>query len=407
MTAIKKVICILLLAPAFFTLLYAENVPLPKIHLAVTEEELAIAETGKVVEIACGEIKPAPAGEAAALAVPGMEYVWTPSPSFSRAAGGADIYSFHCTSDGSAVVILERIGGAGNNGLRIITVDVRSGKIIRAGKTIELKVLKSRLMSSGRLLVAATDPGNDGTQYFLAVIDIAGNRVIRQSGYFTGKASDMVHAGNLVAVLDGNSGEISFFSAGKLKLTGKRNPEFSGPSSIAVSPDGRTLAVSGKENLETYEFRVNNNTVYRTGQHKYDNADFSKAMFAGNDQLLLYSPDKTAYLFAGNNIVPLDVRCGRIAAFYAKKNMLFVENRMRELEVFQLPARTPVNKYTPLKMRPAARNDMEALFFIPGKVPSAIMADHRGNLWKIEFTGRRGKKIPVLIVDDTGIRKKR
>ena len=278
--------------------------------------------------------------------------------------------------------------------------------MVRAGKVFKFKLLRSLLISDRKLLVAATDPGNDGTQFFLAVIDIAGDRILKQSGYFTGYPADIAHAGNVFYVLDAGTQDIDAYSARNFSLVAKRKPGFSGASAIAISPDLKYLAVCGSENLEIYEAGVNNGTFYRLGSFKSNGADFRKAFYAG-ETLILYAPEKEAYLFTGNSIVPLDIRCGRISAYCSLSNELFLENRMREFEVFSLPRRTPAKKYAPLKMRPAVRNDIEALFFLPGKKAVALMADHRSNLWKIDFTGRRGKKTPVLIVDDTGIRKKR
>ena len=59
-------------------------------------------------------------------------------------------------------------------------------------------------------------------------------------------------------------------------------------------------------------------------------------------------------------------------------------------------------------MRPASRNDNTAIFFMPNKskIAKLLLTDHRGNLWKLEFSGKRGKKHPILLTDPTGIRQK-
>ena len=100
--------------------------------------------------------------------------------------------------------------------------------------------------------------------------------------------------------------------------------------------------------------------------------------------------------------------CGEVWAADEKTGTFVLENRMRELEVFEFPDLDSKAKYTPRKMRPISRNDNTALFFLPTKtaVRNLILADHRGNLWKLEFKGKRGKKIPVLLSDTTGIRQR-
>ena len=100
-------------------------------------------------------------------------------------------------------------------------------------------------------------------------------------------------------------------------------------------------------------------------------------------------------------LIMLDVKCGEISAVHPTTGTLALENRMREFEVFRFPSLKPLHKYAPRKMRPLSRNDNTFLFFLPGKnADKLILADHRGNIWKIELSGKRGKKFPIYTTSD-------
>ena len=160
---------------AFFALFcstFAAQPDLPKIKLQFNEDKPEITPTGKVVELEAGNLKLPKNSAASHLAVPGKEFIWTPSNLESRTTGGADIYSSFLTSDGSAAVIAERIGGTNKpNGVRFIVVDTSSGKVIRASKILNIRLHFASMISDDKFIAAVSFPGA-AHELRLAKIDI-------------------------------------------------------------------------------------------------------------------------------------------------------------------------------------------------------------------------------------------
>ena len=181
---------------------------------------------------------------------------------------------------------------------------------------------------------------------------------------------------------------------------------------LAISDDGNTLAVYGNDTVELYNGKVHNDTLYLKQKAVAAGENFTRCIMVDEkgEKMVLFSTGNPALLLIGSSFIRLNnIVCGEVAAADIKRNTLLLENRKRELELFELAAPVPDSKakYAPLKMRPVVRNDNTALFFMPDKSgKKLLLADHRGNLWRLDLTGKRGKKYPLLIVDETGIRKR-
>lgn len=392
----------------FFSM--AEN--LPKIRITLAPEKVDIEQTGKVVELSSSGIKFVPGSAAEKLAVPGREFLWTPSEQTARTTGGADIYTTMLTSDGSAAVICERVGGMNEpNGLRIVVVETKTGKVIRATKVFEERVLYAALEDDTTLIAITTDPANAGTKFRIVKTDIAGE-TSENSEWYDALPDGAVFKNGLVYILSSAAKKVSVYNTDDFTLAGTCRIQNSGAMGLAISDDGNTLAVYGNDTVELYNGKVHNDTLYLKQKAVAAQESFSRCIMVDEkgEKMVLFSTGNPALLLIGSSFIRLNnIVCGEVAAADIKRNTLLLENRKRELELFELAAPVPDSKakYAPLKMRPVVRNDNTALFFMPDKSgKKLLLADHRGNLWRLDLTGKRGKKHPLLIVDETGIRKR-
>ena len=375
---------------------------LPKIKYSIGKEEAAIKETGKVLEMRAGSLKLAPGSAAQQLAVPGKIYRWTPSVLNSRATGGADLYSSALTADNTAAVLAERVGGAGeSHGLRLIVCETVSGNIVRATGVFPVRPFCSRVMEDNTFLALVHPAPLEDTSCRFAVIDIASGKLNLMKEL---PASPLAAAisGKFAAVL-GNDGKLSVYSTSDFSQLCSREVG-AGFKGVAFSNDGKLLAVFGSGKVTVYTAE----TLYRRAGYKIDGADFTRCTVPGKNSFenaVFYTPDGDACVLINHNLIKLDIIPGGAAAADLQSGRVIIENRIRELEIFQFPDLLPTAKYSPGKMRPASRNEIFALGFIYGKKDSRLLlTDHRGNLWLVEFKGKRGRKTALLIADKTGVR---
>ena len=374
---------------------------LPKIKFQSAAGKVTIPQTGKVIELDAADIK-LPSGSAAAtLAVPGKEFIWTASELDSRTTGGADIYSMYLTSDGSAVVILERIGGSGNpNGLRIIVLDTASGKIIRASKTLDIKLHFAVLCGIDKLIAAVSDPDDADGKIRLAKIDII-NESVEKSDIIAYSPCYFAVRENFIYICIPKEKTVQAYDTADFTNVASCTFQNTSAAGIALSQNAGQIAVFGGNTVEIFDANIHNNTLYAKGKYSVPDADFTHSAAIKDDIFVFYCTGKPAYLLMNRQLIMLDVKCGEISAVHPTTGTLALENRMREFEVFRFPALKPLHKYAPRKMRPLSRNDNTFLFFLPGKnADKLILADHRGNIWKIELSGKRGKKFPIYTTSD-------
>lgn len=400
----KKVVFALLLAVC--GVLTANDIPM--IKTAFVSGRVEIKETGSVVEVAETDLKLKEQSASAKIACGDKTFLWKPSELVSRATGGADIISTHLTADGSCTVICERTGGAGNpNGLRIVCVDNDSGKVIRATGVFEINLLQAVLLNDTQLVFTASRPADSSGNFFAGAIDIVSEEITRKSADISGEPKAIACASGLLYVAEQQKKTISVYDAESFELLAVCSCGFA-PEGVVLSADKSALAVFGNGVLDIYDAQVHNKTLYRKKHFSCPGANFTRCVIAdpAAELVTVFSPGENGWTTLGDKLVKLDIICGEYAAAYVPERVILIENRMRALEMFRLPDIAVKKKYEPRKMRPASRNDNTFFAFVPGKKSSAlILADHRGNLWKILLTGKRGKKLPVLMVDDTGIRK--
>lgn len=389
----------------------AEINNLPKIKITLNKEKPEITPTGSVSEMSSSGLKLAANSAARKLAVPGKEFLWTPSEQTSRTTGGADIYATHLTSDGSAAVICERIGGFGNpNGLRVIVADTVSGKIIRATGTFEYDILYSKLLSDTVLFAVAAYPEKRGEEYCFITIDLTSEEV-NASDAFTGIPDGVAVGKNQIFLLSTASKTVLVYDVSDYTLKAECRINNSEASGLEISPDGNVLAVYGKQLIELYNGKVHNGTLYLRKQYNYTGEKPTRCAMIDRygTKIVFFAPESSATLLMNDLLITLPgITCGEVFATDIPNGTFLLENRVREFALFKLPRLNSVSKYSPRRMSPASKNDNTALFFLPGKksVPQLLLADHRGNLWRLELVGKRGKKYPVLLVDETGIRKR-
>ena len=393
---------IFFIAAAFFLFsgtLFADNLNLPKIKTGYTEDKVEIIPTGTVVELkASGKKSPANSA-AAALAVPGKHFLWTPSELESRTTGGADIYCSLLSDDSSALVVCERIGGAGKpNGLRFIVIDTVSGKIIRASNVIEAKLHYAAMLSDTEIIAAVSIPGDRNEKVFPARIGIIDETVSKGEISFS-SADFCVSSGALLYVCSPAEKNITVYSIEDFSCLGVCKIQNGSAQGIALSPDNSKLAVFGGDTVEIFDAKIHNNTLYTQEKYTVPEASFSRCAAVSNRTFVFFSPDASAYVLLKRQLVPMNIRCGEIFAVHRPTETLAIENRLREFEIFRFPELTALHKYAPRKMRPVSRNDNTAVFFVSEKSNNKILlCDHRGNVWKVELNGKRGKKIPVFTV---------
>ena len=379
----------------------AGNPELPKIKFSAPEERAEIKDTGRVLELKAGKRKLAPASAASRLAVPGRIYRWTPSVLISRATGGADLYSVDLTCDGSAVIFAERTGETGNaHGLRLIVCETESGKIVRAGKVFPVRPVSSKVLEDDTLLILANPASDDSTNCFFAAIDMVKEKMtVRKELAQTPVAAAL--SDEFAALLNGD-GSFEIYSVDDFsRIAAKKLGE--GFSGVTFSNDGKNVAVYGKNRILIF----NTSTLYRRAEYKLDGADFTRCTVPGRkgfENAVFYSIGGDACVLQNHNLIKLEITPGGTAVSDLKTGRVIIENRIRELEIFQFPDLVPAAKYAPGIMRPLSRNEIFSLHFTAGKEPRFLMVDHRGNLWKIEFKGKRGRKSALLIVDKTGVR---
>ena len=400
----KKVAFAVLMASGIF--LFAD---VPVIKKSFTPGNVEIKETGSVVELSGKDRKPAPGSAAAKVASSGSEFIWKPSVLTTRTTGGADIVCTRFSSDGSLAVICERIGGAGNpNGMRLISADTVSGRVINASEVLELNLFFAELVNDTRIYFAATDPANSSGTYFLGIIDVASGEVIRKSADIPGVPQAMAVTETHFYILNRDTKTISVFCAEKFVREAGCKAGFV-PQGITISEDGGVLAVYGGNTLDIYDAEIHNGTLYRKKSYTAPESSFSKCVMADpkGDFAVVFSPGGNAYFTAEDRLVKLDIICGENAAACSQERLVLIENRVRVLEMFKLPELERKAKIEPRKMRPICRNDNTAVTFAAGRRDQLLLADHRGNIWHIRLTGKRGKKTPVLIVDGTGVNLKK
>ena len=388
-----------------------EMTNIPKLKIILSQEKIEIVPTGSVTQLDNSNIKISPDSASSKLAIPGKEFLWKPSELTARTTGGADIYSHFLTSDGSAAVICERVGGMDNpNGLRIVAVDTASGKIIRVSKVFEYDILHSKLINDTTLLAAAFQSGKKDQGTYLICIDIV-NEEIRTSELLPAIPEAMAAAMEKIYLLSGTPKCVRVYDTDTFSLQAECQIKNQSAAGLEISEDGNILAVFGGKQIELYDGKTHNGTLYSHCLHKVNNGNLTRCAMLdkSGSRIVFFAPEKQAHLFMNGRVLTLPgIICGEVWAADEKTGTFVLENRMRELEVFEFPGLDSKAKYTPRKMRPISRNDNTALFFLPTKtsVRNLILADHRGNLWKLEFKGKRGKKIPVLLSDTTGIRQR-
>lgn len=377
------------------------NPQLPKIKFSVQEEYAEINSTGRVLELKSGKLKLADQSAAKELAVPGKTYRWTPSELTSRATGGADLYSAHLTADNSALVIAERIGGNGDvHGTRLIVCETASGKVVRASKVFPLRPVASKVMDDNTFVTLALAPADESSSSFFAVIDIADEKLSVKKKFSSVPQAAAI-SDKFAAILQ-SSGKIDVYNTSDFSPAASKEfgRELTG---IIFSNDGRELAVFGKEKI----IILNAETLYRKAEYKLSQANFTCCTVPGKsgfEHAVFYSVGGDACVLINNNLIKLDITPGGTAVSDTKSGKVIIENRIRELEIFQFPDLVPTGKYSPGKMRPASRNEMFSILVTTGKEQHVLLVDHRGNIWKVEFKGKRGRKLPLLIVDNTGVR---
>ncbi len=388
------------LFPAVFRL--AGSPELPKIKYNISEKRPEIRDTGKVLEMRAGNLKLAGGSAAQQLAVPGKIYRWTPSVLTSRATGGADLYSAGLSADNTAVVLAERIGGTGEaNGLRLIVCETASGKVVRATNVFPVRPVCSRVMDDNTFLALVNPASPDDSSCRFAVIDIAEGKLELKKELPAAPLAAAISEKS-AAVL-GNDGKLAVYSTSDFSLLASREVG-AGFKGTAFSNDGKLLAVYGSGKVLIYTAE----TLYRRAEHKLDGVDFTRCVVPGRkgfENTVFYSPEGDACVLINRNLIKLDITPGGTAVADLQSGRVVIENRIRELEIFQFPDLVPTAKYSPGKMRPASRNEIFALHFIYGKKESRLLlTDHRGNLWLVEFKGKRGRKTALMIVDKTGVR---
>ena len=403
----KKVKCFFIVS-SFFVLIagiYAAQLNLPKIKTSISEEKPVINETGKVIPVQSPGLKFSKNSSSALLAVPGKEFIWTPSELESRTTGGADIYCAFLTGDASAAVIAERIGGAGKpNGLRIIVTDIASGKVIRASKIMDVKLHYAAMLSHDKLIAAVSSPGTDDEKIRIAKIDIVSESI--EFGEVISDSPALFAASwSYLYVCIPDKKLIKVYDTFDLTLAANCSIARTDIDGISLTPDFKQLAVYGNDSAEIFDAEIHNNTLYSSGKYSLPGASFSKCAPIKKDLFVFFSPGRPASLLTNGDFVSLNIRCGEIFTVNPSSGTLVIENHTREFEVFRFPELRAVQKYAPRKMRPITRNDSIAIFFTPGKKEQKlILLDHRGNLWKIELKGKRGQKHPILVVDNTGLK---
>lgn len=403
----KKVKCFFTVS-SFFVLIAgicAAQLDLPKLKMQVVDEKPVVKETGKVVAVPSPGLKLSKNSSAALLAVPGKEFIWTPSELESRTTGGADIYCSFLTGDASASIIAERIGGSGKpNGLRIIVTDIASGKVIRATKILDVKLHYAAMLSHDKLIAAVSLPGAEDEKIHIAKIDIIAESV-ELGGVITDSPAFFAASWSYLYVCIPDKKLIKVYDTFDLLQVASCNIGTSGIDGIALTPDFKQLAVYGNDTAEIFDAEVHNKTLYSGSKHSLTGASFTKCAPIRKDLFVFFSPGSPASLLTNGEFVTLNIRCGETFTVSPVSGTLVLENNLREFEIFRFPGLKAVQKYSPRKMRPVTRNDSIAVFFTPGKKEQfLVLLDHRGNLWKIELKGKRGQKHPILIVDNTGLK---
>jgi hypothetical protein len=255
-------------------------------------------------------------------------------------------------------------------------------------------------MEDNTFLTVASPASDENNSCFFAVIDIASETMTIKKQLASAPAA-AAFSEEFAALLNAD-GTLEVYSTENFSRLAVKELG-SGFSGVTFSNDGKDVAVYGRERIIIF----NAGTLYRRAAYSLAGANFTGCTVPGRrgfENAVFYSVERDACVLLNNNLIKLDITPGGTAVSDLKTGQVIIENRIRELEIFQFPDLVPTAKYAPGKMRPLSRNEIFSLHFTSGKEPRLLMADHRGNLWKVEFKGKRGRKTALLIVDKTGVR---
>ena len=333
------------------------------------------------------------------VADPGKRFLWVPSPDPKRGAGGARIPDAVLSEDRSALILLETVGtDDGPFDTRLVVIDVRSGEIVRV----------TRLFRKERFVKLLTIPESDDLLLFSAP------EKKRQTVFRVHPTGPKRGAGEFDAVSD------ALILSGKLLLKYQDTPELTCRSLEDLSTKGtfKTAAPGGflipeSEAVVCNYAPKNPGMIERiavSGEKPQERERFlplpknfrpdSAVTFGGETPMQLYfEPGGIAMLRLGQDFHPLAERSSGMAAYHAPSGTLFLGLQKQDMIAEFRPAESTNMLRSSLtgQRSPRTRGEVARIFCDDGKVPAALILDHRANVYRLQLPDK-GRSWPKKLL---------
>lgn len=382
-----------------FSLAAAEQGTPEVIHWKGDEKVQTVQETGKL------EVFPAnqdaasdTASTSLRLAEHGKRYIWTPTPDWTRGAGGAKIPDCAISADRTAIFLLETVGA--DNGpfdTRLVILDTLSGKIIRVQRFPNVRYVKILTIPDADDILLAKPPA-DGQQQLVRLDPVSGK--IRCQTQLPVFSDWMIRKGYLLTK-DQHSP--------MLHILYSRN--LAGVRKIKTAGNGGTLLQESEDIINNMHpapaAKLERISLPGTEKIEYDEkilplpAGFSpeKGLFFGteNKMQLWMEPGGTAMLRQGKSFHYLTDRVNGLATYHDSSNTLLVGLQKRDMIAEFKPFQSTKQLRTSLtgQLKPLTRGECKMIFCSFEDHPDILVLDHRANLFRLQIPvkGKLWKKV--------------
>lgn len=363
-------------------------------------EEKAITpvavDTGAVRKLNDSAVRNAEDGSFAALAgKPGVVYEWVPSADDSRITKGAMLLDAALASDGSAVVLLERLGEKGGPfGSRIVVFDLLGHAVVAVPAFLENEFVRvAPTEKEGTAAFFALERRKSGVRVVLW--DLAAGSMVAESEVFPGKGGALLLRGDHVYLLPDGAAELLIWEHGDLMQAPLRVALKRAGGLLFAGGDGVSFAQATVGRVDFFRLQEGEAVYEKTVALRKDFIPVFGAMAGELDQgILLGDGEGCEWIVFPAGGRELELQSGRAAVWMPDEKRFLVNLLRNDAVAFCSASMTPeVDRPVDVgRLKPATNGDVRWLFPADTQERSIWVVDHRSGIFRIDMQGRRWKK---------------
>lgn len=339
----------------------------------------------------------------------GVLFTWKPSVDSSNVSGGADIIGALLSQDESLLVIAERIGGCDKpNSTRLVFINAVNNKLCGGMMLEKRRISEIRVIPGINHKILAIQQGQKEFQNrnCLLIVDLRRKRVSQVGPGFDKKINSVCSDGSKAWVSFEDSNSFAELDLEDLS----RDPRYCDAKQEVLhlnhSPLTGNIIVCSRGRCEF--FSQNQESLFlekSIGLPDDFEAVWTLSLPMLPNGVMLQNREGKGLIVSSGGVVPLEFRCEPHGCVLPDQSLLLGSSgRSSLLRNVVLPDCRVRGSYNPASIRPSSRNKILAIFPRTTKPVETIYVDSRGNVFKLVFSGRRGRKISVLLCDKTGLR---